>query len=309
MAMNGHQHEIDDQALAWVVRVRDREFADWEAFESWLAAAPAHAEAYHRLAMEDRALDDILPVREPLAPMPMPVSQNRKWAWPAAGAAVAALLVGVIAVRMPGVASQRYEVATRAGERRAVTLEEGTSILLNGGSALILDRKDNRFAELKRGEALFTVRHDAARPFAVQVGADRLVDLGTRFDVVCTQGEMRVAVAEGAVLYNPEGQKLALNPGDMLRVTDKVALRTKVVPDQVGGWRDGRFVYAGESLSRVAEDLSRYAGTRVEVSPDLAAQPFRGVISITDPSKLEELGPLFRARVQRTRDGWLISRR
>lgn len=307
MAMNQDQHEIEDQALAWVVRVRDRDFADWEAFEAWLAAAPAHAEAYHRLAIDDGALDDILPAQEPLAPMPEP--HRRKWAWPAAGAAVAALLVGVIAVRTPLTAPLRYEVATGAGERRVVTLEGGTSILLNGGSAVILDRKDGRFAELKRGEALFTVTHDAARPFTVQVGADRLVDLGTRFDVVRTSGEMRVAVAEGAVLYDPDGQKLALNPGDMLRITANVALRTRVAPEQVGGWRDGRFVYAGEPLSRVAEDLSRYAGARVEVSQDLADQPFRGVISIADPSKLEELGPLFRARVQRTRDGWLISRR
>lgn len=307
MAMNRDQHEIEDQALAWVVRVRDPDFTDWEAFEAWLAAAPAHVEAYHRLALDDRALDDILPAQEPLAPMPEPY--RRKWAWPAAGAAVAALLVGVVAVRTPPVAPQRYEVATRAGERRTVTLEGGTSILLNGGSAVILDRKDNRFAELKRGEALFTVTHDAARPFAVQVGADRLVDLGTRFDVVRTPGELRVAVAEGAVLYDPDGQKLALKPGDMLRVTADVALRTRVAPEQVGGWRDGRFVYAGEPLSRVAEDLSRYAGARVKVSKDLADQPFRGVISIADPSMLEELGPLFRARVQRTRDGWLISRR
>ena len=306
MAMNRDPQEIEDQALAWVVRVRDRDFDDWGSFEAWLMAAPAHADAYHRLATEDRDLDDILPA----VPTPMPGRPAyRKWAWPAVGGALAALLVGVVAVRAPVAGPQLYEVATGAGERRAIMIEGGTSILLNGGSTLILDRKDKRFAELKRGEALFTVTHDAARPFSVRVGTDRLVDVGTRFDVVRTQSEMRVAVAEGAVVYNPDGQNLALKQGDMLRVSANVALRSKVAPEQVGGWRDGRFVYAGEPLSRVAEDLSRYAGARVEVSADLADQPFRGVISIADPSKLEELGPLFRARIQRTRGGWLISRR
>ena len=306
MAMNRDPQEIEDQALAWVVRVRDRDFDDWGSFEAWLMAAPAHADAYHRLATEDRDLDDILPA----VPTPTPGRPAyRKWAWPAVGGAVAALLVGVVAVRAPVAGPQLYEVATGAGERRAIMIEGGTSILLNGGSTLILDRKDKRFAELRRGEALFTVTHDAARPFSVRVGTDRLVDVGTRFDVVRTQSEMRVAVAEGAVVYNPDGQNLALKQGDMLRVSANVALRSKVAPEQVGGWRDGRFVYAGEPLSRVAEDLSRYAGARVEVSADLADQPFRGVISIADPSKLEELGPLFRARIQRTRGGWLISRR
>lgn len=307
MAMNRDPHEIEDQALAWIVRLRDSDFDDWESFETWLAAAPGHAEAYHRIGNEDRGLDDILPAE---APAPMPVHRTgRKWAWPAVGGAVAALLVGVIAVRAPVGGPQFYQVATGAGERRTLVLEAGTSVLLNGESVLVLDRKDSRYAELKRGEALFSVRHDSARPFAVQVGKDRLVDIGTRFDVTRTQGEMRVAVAEGAILYNPDGQRLQLNRGDMLRVAADVAYRTKVAPDQVGGWRDGRFVYAGEPLSRVAEDLSRFAGRRVAVSPDLAGQPFRGVISIVDPSKLEELGPLFRARIQRTRDGWLISRR
>jgi len=185
-----------------VVRVRDRDFDDWGSFEAWLMAAPAHADAYHRLATEDRDLDDILPA----VPTPMPVRHaHRKWAWPAVGGALAALLVGVVAVRAPVAGPQLYEVATGAGERRAIMIEGGTSILLNGGSTLILDRKDKRFAELKRGEALFTVTHDAARPFSVRVGTDRLVDVGTRFDVVRTQSEMRVAVGKHGIRFVAPG--------------------------------------------------------------------------------------------------------
>lgn len=306
MTINPDQRALEDQALGWVVRVRERDFDDWDAFETWLAAKSAHAEAYHRLAHADQDLEDILPAFS--APPAPQVRTARRWAWSALAAAVAAMLVGVVSVHMSVQAPQRYQVATGAGERRALTLPGGTSVLLNGGSVLVLDHKDARFAELKRGEALFTVRHDAAHPFAVQVGEDRLVDVGTRFDVVRTGTETRVAVAEGAVVFNPAAQRLALGQGDMLRVAAGVAVRSKVAPEQVGGWRDGRFVYAGEPLSRVAEDLSRYVGTRVDVSPDLAGQPFRGVIFVADPSKLEALGPLFRARVQRRGDGWLISR-
>jgi len=307
MAMNQDPHAVDEQALAWVVRVRDRDFDDWEAFEAWLATAPGHAGAYHRLAIADQDLSDILPVE---APAPLPERRfGRRWAWSAVAAVGVAMLAGLVTVRTSIETPQHYQVATRAGERRTVTLEGGTTILLNGGSAVMLDRKDSRFAELKQGEALFTVRHDTAHPFAVQVGGDRLVDVGTRFDVVRTANEMRVAVAEGAVVYNPAADKLALGQGDMLRVAAGVAVRGKVAPEQVGGWREGRFVYSGEPLSRVAEDLSRYAGARVEVSPDLAGQPFRGVIFVADPSRLEELGPLFRAHVQRRGSGWLISRR
>ena len=308
MAMNRDPQRLEDQALAWVVRVRDSDFDDWEAFEAWLSKSPAHAEAYYALAIEDAALDDVLPALTP-APILFPEQRSaRRWVWPVAGTAIAAMLVGIVSVRMSVEKPEYYQVATGAGERRAIRLEGGTAILLNGGSTIQLDRKNPRFAALKQGEALFTVTHDAAHPFAVQVGADTLVDVGTRFDVVRERGGIRVAVAEGAVVYNPATQNLALRQGDMLRVAANVAVRSKVTPDQVGGWREGRFVYAGEPLSRVAEDLARYAGARVEVSPDLAAQPFRGVISVADPARLDQLGPLFRARVERRGDGWLISR-
>ena len=311
MVIKQDQHEIEDQALAWVVNLRDADFADWEAFEAWLGASPAHAEVYHRLALKDQDLDEVLPALVPAPALQAERRANHRWKWPAIGAAAAILLVGVVSVRLSVAAPEHYQIATRAGERRALTLAGGTNILLNGGSTVTLDRKNPRFAELKQGEALFTVTHDAKNPFAVQVGRDQLLDVGTRFDVVRTKSEMRVAVAEGAVIYNPASQKLMLGQGDLLRVAagGTVAIRSRVAPDQIGAWREGRFVYSGETLARVAEDLSRYAGARVDVSPDLAGQPFRGVISIADPSRLEDLGPLFRARVQRRGDGWLILRR
>src|SRR5207247_1891264 len=152
-----------------------------------------------------------------------------------------------------------------------------------------------------QGEALFEVAHDADHPFTVHLGDARLVDLGTRFDVVRSASGTEIAVAEGAVRYDVADRQVALAPGDMLRVSadGRVATKGRVPVGQVGTWREGRFVYSGAPLSRVAADLSRYTGRPVTAAPDIAAQPFRGVISISDPRDLQPLGPLFGARIDR----------
>jgi transmembrane sensor len=101
-----------------------------------------------------------------------------------------------------------------------------------------------------------------------------------------------------------------LGPGDALRLDRKAvtAVKLRVAPDQVGSWRSGRFIYDGEPLSQVAEDLGRYVGAKIAVAPEIADEKFRGAISVRDPHRLEPLGPLFRARLQRQGAGWLISR-
>ena len=39
-------HEIEEQAVAWVIRLRDAGAEDWEEFTDWLEADPANAAAY-----------------------------------------------------------------------------------------------------------------------------------------------------------------------------------------------------------------------------------------------------------------------
>ncbi|QHL90470.1 hypothetical protein GVO57_06010 [Sphingomonas changnyeongensis] len=78
-----------------------------------------------------------------------------------------------------------------------MTLADGSRVDLNGGTRIALDRGNPRFARLERGEALFTIVHDEARPFEVHAGDAVLRDLGTVFDVVREPDRLRVAVAEG----------------------------------------------------------------------------------------------------------------
>ena len=305
--MKRNEHEIEASALDWVVRTRDADFDQWGELGDWLGEQPSHAEAYHRLATADQDLDLLLPPRvyEPIAE---PRARGLRRIGLASGG-IAAAIVAVFTAHVMLAAPHYYDIQTAPGERRQIVLPNGTTIALNGGTHLRLDHDDPRFAEVRQGEALFEVAHDADHPFTVHVGEGRLVDLGTRFDVVRSASGTEVAVAEGSVRYDAGDRHVALASGDTLRVAgDGRAMIGTVPVAQVGTWREGRFVYSGEPLSRIAADLSRYTGRPVTAAPDIAGQPFRGVISVSDPRNLQPLGPLFGARIDRSGNGWRISR-
>jgi len=299
----------EEEALSWVVRLRDIDFDRWEDFESWLAADCANATAYYALAEADHRLDAMLRPTTAGDTAPAHPSRRRLRPFLAGGiaAALTALIVGSVLIQRPNA----YAVRTAPGERREVVLSTGTTIAMNGATTVRLRHENPHVAEVVEGEAHFSVRHDPERPFQVIMGEDKLVDIGTRFDVFRSANRAEIAVAEGAVRYDvPTSRSVTLGPGEALRVDRKTATAVKfrVAPDQVGSWRAGRFIYDGEPLSRVAVDLSRYVGVKIAVAPDIAGEQFRGAISVQDPRHLERLGPLFRARLQRQGAGWLISR-
>jgi transmembrane sensor len=129
---------INEEALGWVIRTRDPEFQDWDAFTLWLEAHPAHAPAYDALMAADSDLDSIVPED----PVIMPVAANdrgprRPLRW-IGGGAVAAALVGVISVGLLN-RSDIYSVTTRPGETRTIALDDGTRVELNGGTTMRFD--------------------------------------------------------------------------------------------------------------------------------------------------------------------------
>lgn len=300
---------IRAQALDWAVRAGDPAFTDWDAFVVWLEADPAHARAYDavRVAVEDAAqvLKHAAPANDDL----LDVGASRRWrpAWLAGGlAAAAALIVALWTIGGPG--PDLYIVETRPGEMRTVALENGTQVALAGGTAMAFDRNDTRFARLDRGQALFTVRHDAQRPFAVLVGRERLVDLGTVFDVRSEAGALSVAVAEGAVSYDPDGAAVRVGPGQVLRRpagASNVVL-AEVPAEQVGEWNEGRLTFEAAPLSEVATRLTQATGIAyvagsgggATVSGSILIAPLR-----KDPAAL---GPLLGVTVRSEGGRWVI---
>lgn len=300
---------IDDEALDWAIRMAEPD-ADWDAFTTWLEGDATRSERYDRavVAIEHAAAAAAVRPAELRGPMPDATARPRARRW--IGTALAASLAGAIGIGAWTQMPRPYAVETRAGEQRMVALDDGSSVLLGGGSKVTLDANDPRIATVDAGEMLFRVRHDAARPFAVRVGGLRLVDLGTVFDVKTAAGQTVVAVAEGAVVVNPDGAAMRLDPGQAVVATGATLTRRAVDVADVGGWHEGRLAFDDVPLAEVAADLSRHLGRRVTAAPAIARRTFRGTLDVkTVADRPALLGALLDVRVRETGEGWTLEPR
>ncbi|MGI4880448.1 MAG: FecR family protein [Janthinobacterium lividum] len=304
-------------AVAWRIRLRE-DAACWDIFADWLESDPRHAAAYERVAQADAGLDLDRAMVAAASPAVLVAANDDRPRWRrraaiGGGAIAAALVLVVVAGPFGATKPDLYDVVTAPGGRSAVTIADGTRIELNGGSRIVLDRHNPRFAELASGEVALTVRHDAGTPFVLVAGKDRVQDVGTEFDVVYRPDFLDVEVAKGAVMVNPDGASVALVAGQTLRRTASApvpAIGTASVA-AIGAWRHGRLSYRDAAMADVAADLGRSIGAMVSVTPEVAARRFSGTLQIDRDQGLlfGRLSKLFDVDARRTADGWLLSAR
>ncbi|WCT73317.1 FecR domain-containing protein [Sphingomonas naphthae] len=302
-----------EQAVDWHLRLADGGADVWRSFALWLEADPAHADAYDRLTIEEEALASPM-IELPVAPpVVRPVWRGKAWkmsGWATGMAAAAAIGMAVLPTAQT---ARPYVVETAPGVQRTVTLADGTKVMLNGATRVVLDHADPRIATLESGEAVFDVHHDAEHPFEVVSGGVRLRDIGTVFNVRRAGPALDVAVAEGAVMFQPDHEAVLLKRGATLsmRDDDDSIMLDKIDAEGIGGWRDNRLEFHAVPLRRVAEDLRRTAGIDLAVAPKLADTAFTGSLRTDRPDDevVATLTALAGARATRSGRGWTIAPR
>lgn len=295
--------QLREQALAWAIRTHDPDFADWDGFTAWLEADAAHAAAYDKVQC---ALDDadaaLAGVPEPLAANDNParwLSGRRAWL---GGAIAAALVLALTSILWLGPQGGAF-YTTAPGETRLIALDDGSTVQMAGGTRLAV--LGDRAARLEAGQALFTIRHDDADPFVLTAGADRLVDAGTVFDVRLAGAVVDLAVAEGAVIVNPQGQALRVDAGERAVRRDGRYRVTAVDGAAVGEWSRGRITFEGATLAEIAAELTRATGTSF-ASADTATRLSGSIAFDAVRADPRALGPLLGVRVSPAGDGWVI---
>lgn len=208
---------IQAAAAEWVVREeRGLSAAEQDIFLQWLARDPRHAHwiAYHRRTWREfdrlsewRPEHSVDPNSDLLARTPRQRAWWRRRAFvPVAVAASVAVLAGWFALDggrdfAPSPASE-LNWAASTYERRV--LADGSTLELNAGAAVdVRFGANERRVTLLRGEALFTVSPDPARPFVVRAGGAELQALGTAFNVRLAADSLAVLVTHGRVAVSP----------------------------------------------------------------------------------------------------------
>lgn len=314
---------LTEEAARRLVRLQSDAVTDAERrdTEAWLAARPEHRAAFDGLRAVWSALDRMPDPRPAASVVPMrrnpPArSSARSSVGPSVGRRLAlpALLaasVAMAAVFGPATLDRLgSDHSTAAGERRTVTLADGSQVQLNTDSAIAVDFSGpTRRVTLHRGEAFFTVTSDRSRPFEVTaMGAVTRV-VGTRFAVRRMDGSTRVAVEEGTVeVHCPAGMASAedgvrLTAGETARY-DQGACPVRETGQSVArltAWRDGRVVFDDRSLGEVVKELNRYRpGPILLLDPRLGERRVTGVFDIRDPDRaLSAIEQVLPVRVHR----------
>jgi transmembrane sensor len=277
---------IEEEAANWLIRRRDCE--DWNEAEqsgldSWLAQSMAHATAFWRLEAAWGRADRLDALRRRTAPHA--IARMRRTALPILirGAAGLAAL-GVVAVPAGMLMMQPDLKATYTapfGGRQTITLRDGSEIDLNTDTVVrVAETAGERKVWLDKGEAYFTVKHDAARPFVVIAANGRITDLGTKFFVRRDANRLEVALVEGSAKFDENvGRKTArsalLSPGDVVVATASSLSVTKqdgrILKDKLG-WRHGVLIFDNTPLSEVASEFNRYNRTKLVIEGEATGE-------------------------------------
>jgi transmembrane sensor len=186
---------------------------------------------------------------------------------------------------------------TDIGENRILHLEDGSIMQLNAASrAEVTFDTRVRAIRLARGEAMFKVARDPARPFRVYAGANVIQALGTAFDVLNRPTGTTVSVLEGVVQITsprrPEGAVASdvLQAGEETRIdtVGRIEQRSSVDTARMAAWRNSRLDFRADRLDDIAAQFNRYNDTpRIVIQDDAAAaRRFSGVFDADDPHSL-----------------------
>ncbi len=237
--------------------------------------------AWKRLAPR---LNEVTP--EPgVVPLRTAVSRAR-WQWVARALPLAAAAVFLIAVALrfggdkgvpaSGTTTLAAETRTGIGEQRAIELPDGSQVLLGAASSLrVADGFGSGGREVHlEGQAFLRVRHDADRPFVVNAGGTRAVDLGTAFEVRAYPNEgVRVAVTEGKVEVRrttAASDSAVLQPGDVaeLPVSGSTIVKRQQDVERLLAWTRGQLVFDDAPLGDVARTLERWFDVEVRIEDE-----------------------------------------
>jgi transmembrane sensor len=221
--------------------------------------------------------------------------------------ALAAAILLVSMLGYLGLHDWRYDDVTSVGERRAISLADGTRVELNSGTALSVDFSAGyRRVALARGEAYFDVTHDATRPFIVKAAAGEVRVLGTAFSVRKDDEGVVVTVTRGRVQVADGGATLAVVPEQQVRYnTHGLSSVGTVDSYNVLGWRRSRLVVEAQSLAQIVAELNRYYPGRIVLTADEAGSKLLNAVIDLDhiddwlqsleqsqPVKVTRVGPL-----------------
>jgi transmembrane sensor len=285
-------------AAVWRVRLTEAGLESSAAFEAWLAEDPTNETAWRQVGTpwdllgEQATNPELLAARrEALARAharetssgPRQSSRRKYWL-----SGVAAAVVAIVAIAFWSFA-QPSEYRTGLGERRVVTLDDGSRLALDSQTVVLVRYSaEARHLKLAQGQARFDVFHNPRRPFSVDAGDRTVIATGTSFNIDLRQSTVVVTLIEGRVLVTPRAAALPvvssgkravaalpLSAGQTLTTSLDAPTPPRIEQvslDTVTSWESGQLIFKDEPLDQVVERMARYSSQKILLGDERAAK-------------------------------------
>ena len=162
------------------------------------------------------------------------------------------------------------------GEKRQITLPDGTTAWINSSTILVYPNEfsGNTRTVFLNGEARFDVSKDPQKPFIVKTTFLDIEALGTVFNVssyldnfytVATLEEGSIKVS----LFDMNEPDIILNPNQQIlyQHNSKDIEITQVEAENMGLWRTGELYFKGASFSHIMKSFERHFNVEIQYNP------------------------------------------
>ncbi|MDN5202120.1 FecR domain-containing protein [Fulvivirgaceae bacterium BMA10] len=189
---------------------------------------------------------------------------------------------------LPQLSNEPEEIAweltkTELGQKRFVTLKDGTIVHLNAGSSI---EYPSEFSPDKRsiilnGEAYFDVAKDPARPFQIKTNDLLTTVLGTKFNIRAYEDEKttEVAVVSGKVSVQKIGSSQGGFTADSeILLPTEMVIYSKSSQDtekrnfeymEIFAWKDKIIYFKNADIHEILQKLERWYGITFLVNSEL----------------------------------------
>jgi transmembrane sensor len=271
------------EAAAWRVRLAENDLAGSPELAAWIAEDARNAAAWRQvqdpwtLFGEQATSPEIIELRCRALAHAHEAGRGR-WVRSRRFAIAhrLAIAAGILAVAIGGlfVWTQQPDVyTTRAGERRVVTLADGSQVALDSRSEVkVRYSAQARELTLASGQARFDVAHDVERPFSVTADGHKVIATGTSFNVdlfgpsvLVTLIEGHVVVSSAPTLRQPANidsqiDRIILDAGQQVVFSPQAPPSVAHVNlGQATAWENGEVVFENDPLPVVVARINRYA--------------------------------------------------
>ncbi|KQV90056.1 hypothetical protein ASD15_25625 [Massilia sp. Root351] len=296
------------EAAYWMMRMQDGGLspAARRRWRAWRAESEEHERAWRRAEQVTGTLDS---VPSALAAPALRRAASRRNAVKTLALVLTGAPLGWAAWRAAPWDEWRADQCTAAGERRDITLPDGSSLTLNTDTALNV-RFDaaTRTVHLLRGEILVQTAPDpAGRSFIVRGPQGSMRALGTRFTVRLDEAHTRLAVLQGAVEVSPaNASAYRLPAGSQTRFSTAGGAVEGLNEDAAAAWVDGVLYAERMPLGEFIAELARYRPGLLRCDPAAAHLRVSGAFQLRDTDGvLKALASSLPVRLQARTRYWI----